>query len=116
MDNEVLETARGAVLVLDDGVVDTQCTFCHFQRRLAVDANGAVADDGMADAVVGTGASVKKQDLSPLSRRVVIIGLQTVALNDDGMISRAVDDQLAVTPCEDAAVLMAIHVRALFDA
>ena len=82
---------------------------------MAVQADGAVADDGVADAVVGTGAAVHHQDLLPLTGCVVVIGFQTVALNDNRLLRRAVNDELAVAPREDAAALVAIHLGARFN-
>ena len=87
-----------AALVFNDGVVDAQGAFRCFQHRLAVEADGAVADDGMADAVVGTGATVHHQDLLPLSRRVLVVRLQTVALDDDRLLGGSIDDKLTVAP------------------
>ena len=119
-DDEVLglngiEDGEKAVtaLVFDDGVVDAQSAFRRFQHRLAVEADGAVT--GVADAVVGTGATVHHQDLFPLPRGVVVIGLQTVALHDDGFFRSSVDDELTVAPRKDAAALVAINLRAFFN-
>ena len=97
-----------AALVLDDGVVDAEGALGDFQNRLAADADVAVANDGMADAVVGPGASVHEQDLLPLAGHITVIGFQTVALDHDRRVGGAVDDELAVAPREDAAALVTV--------
>ena len=82
---------------------------------MAVEADGAVADDGVADAMVGTGATVHHQNLFPLSRYVLIISLQAVALDDNGLVSCAINDELAVAPREDAAALVTVDLGSSFD-
>ena len=69
----------------------------------------------MADAVVGTGTTIHHQDLLPLSRRVLVVRLQTVALDDDRLLGGSIDDKLTVAPRKDAAVLVTVDARAFFD-
>ena len=85
-------------MVFDDGIVDAKGAFCDFHRRLAIEANDAVADNGVVDTVVGTDSTVHHQYLFPLPWGVLVIALQTVALYDDGFVGRAVDDELSVAP------------------
>ena len=106
--NAVEATSR---LILDNRVAHAQSALCGFQHRLAVDADETVADDGVVDDVVGAFAAIHEHDLIPLAGLVGITGFQTVALDDDGSLGSAFNDELSVAPCENATATVNVNVE-----